>query len=123
MSQFMTLRHLSLVAGLTLGLLAGQSVLALSSDRHQSIIIHSDSAERDAVIGRVRESGPLDVLVVNAGVGLFGDALELAGQMRKALDSRHQIHAPLAADDRMDFVENDRFDAEQRSLSVRRGQQ
>jgi cyclic-di-GMP-binding biofilm dispersal mediator protein len=28
------------------------------------------------VIARVRESGPLDVLVVNAGVGAFGDPLE-----------------------------------------------
>jgi cyclic-di-GMP-binding biofilm dispersal mediator protein len=37
----------------------------------------ADSADRDAVITRVRESGPLDVLVVNAGIGLFGDALEL----------------------------------------------
>lgn len=57
MSQFMTLRHLSLVAGLTLGLLAGQSVLALSSDRHQSIIIHSDSAERDETKGTTTYSG------------------------------------------------------------------
>ncbi|WP_431267070.1 SDR family oxidoreductase [Dankookia sp. P2] len=37
----------------------------------------TDSADRDAVIARVRESGPLDVLVVNAGVVLFGDPLEL----------------------------------------------
>jgi len=37
----------------------------------------ADSADRDAVIARVRESGPLDLLVVNAGIGLFGDALEL----------------------------------------------
>ncbi|WP_279356805.1 SDR family oxidoreductase [Methylobacterium indicum] len=36
----------------------------------------TDSADRDAVIARVRESGPLDVLVVNAGVGAFGDPLE-----------------------------------------------
>jgi cyclic-di-GMP-binding biofilm dispersal mediator protein len=36
----------------------------------------TDSADRDAVIARVRDSGPLDVLVVNAGVALFGDALE-----------------------------------------------
>src|SRR3712207_1540434 len=37
----------------------------------------TDSADREAVIARVRESGPLDVLVVNAGVGSFGDPLEL----------------------------------------------
>lgn len=36
----------------------------------------TDSANRDAVIARVRDSGPLDVLVVNSGVALFGDALE-----------------------------------------------
>lgn len=36
----------------------------------------TDSADRDAVIARVRASGPLDVLVVNSGVALFGDALE-----------------------------------------------
>lgn len=36
----------------------------------------TDSADRDAVIARVRDSGPLDVLVVNSGVVLFGDALE-----------------------------------------------
>jgi cyclic-di-GMP-binding biofilm dispersal mediator protein len=29
------------------------------------------------VIARVRESGPLDILVVNAGFALFGDALDL----------------------------------------------
>src|SRR3954452_19554377 len=36
----------------------------------------TDSADRDAVIARVRESGPLDVLVVNSGLAIFGDALE-----------------------------------------------
>lgn len=39
--------------------------------------VPTDSGDRDAVIARVRESGPLDVLVVNAGFALFGDALEL----------------------------------------------
>jgi len=37
----------------------------------------TDSADRDAVIARVRDSGPLDLLVVNAGVGFFGDPLDL----------------------------------------------
>jgi len=36
----------------------------------------TDSGDRDAVIARVRDSGPLDVLVVNAGIGAFGDPLE-----------------------------------------------
>ncbi|WP_067333468.1 SDR family oxidoreductase [Stappia indica] len=38
--------------------------------------VMTDSADRDAVIARVRDSGPLDVLVVNAGIAVFGDALE-----------------------------------------------
>jgi len=37
--------------------------------------VHTDSADRDAVIARVRDSGPLDVLVVNSGVAILGDAL------------------------------------------------
>ncbi|MFT8242997.1 SDR family oxidoreductase [Roseomonas sp. BN140053] len=37
----------------------------------------TDSADRDAVIARVRNSGPLDVLVVNAGVAMVGDPLEM----------------------------------------------
>ena len=36
----------------------------------------TDSGDRDAVIARVRDSGPLDVLVVNAGVGAFGDPFD-----------------------------------------------
>src|SRR5690554_5278537 len=39
--------------------------------------VQTDSADRDAVIALVRDSGPLDVLIVNAGIGIFGDALEL----------------------------------------------
>lgn len=42
-----------------------------------SSAVPTDSGDRDAVIARVRESGPLDVLVVNAGFALFGDALDL----------------------------------------------
>lgn len=38
--------------------------------------VMTDSADRDAVIARVRDSGALDILVVNAGVGAFGDPLE-----------------------------------------------
>lgn len=39
--------------------------------------VFTDSADRDAVIDVVRKSGALDILVVNAGIGVFGDALEL----------------------------------------------
>jgi cyclic-di-GMP-binding biofilm dispersal mediator protein len=41
-----------------------------------STAVQTDSADRDAVIARVRDSGPLDVLVVNSGFAIFGDALE-----------------------------------------------
>lgn len=39
--------------------------------------VFTDSADRDAVIDVVRKSGALDILVVNAGIGVFGEALEL----------------------------------------------
>ena len=41
-----------------------------------STAVLTDSADRDAVIARVRDSGLLDVLVVNSGFAIFGDALE-----------------------------------------------
>lgn len=61
-----------------------------------STAVLTDSANRDAVIAQVRESGPLDVLVVNAGIGVFGDALE---QDPDAVDRlfRINIHAPYHA--------------------------
>ncbi|HCM2052117.1 TPA: SDR family NAD(P)-dependent oxidoreductase, partial [Salmonella enterica subsp. salamae serovar 56:z10:e,n,x] len=61
-----------------------------------STAIQTDSADRDAVINLVREYGPLDILVVNAGVALFGDALE---QDSDAIDRlfRINIHAPYHA--------------------------
>jgi cyclic-di-GMP-binding biofilm dispersal mediator protein len=56
----------------------------------------TDSANRDAVIAQGRESGPLDVLVVNAGIGIFGNALE---QDPDAIDRlfRINVHAPYHA--------------------------
>lgn len=61
-----------------------------------STAVLTDSADRDAVIKLVRDSGPLDVLVVNAGIALFGDALE---QDIDAVDRlfRINIHAPYHA--------------------------
>ena len=61
-----------------------------------STAVRADSADRDAVIASVRESGPLDVLVVNSGIGVFGDALE---QDPDAIDRLFQIniHAPYHA--------------------------
>jgi len=56
----------------------------------------TDSADRDAVIERVRASGPLDILVVNSGIAIFGDALE---QDPDAVDRlfRINVHAPYHA--------------------------
>lgn len=61
-----------------------------------SVAVQTDSADRDAVIKLVRDSGPLDVLVVNSGIALFGDALE---QDSDAVDHLFQIniHAPYHA--------------------------
>jgi cyclic-di-GMP-binding biofilm dispersal mediator protein len=61
-----------------------------------STAYQTDSADRDAVIARVRDSGPLDVLVVNSGIALFGDALE---QDPDAIDRlfRINVHAPYHA--------------------------
>jgi cyclic-di-GMP-binding biofilm dispersal mediator protein len=58
--------------------------------------VMTDSADRDAVIARVRESGPLNVLVINAGIGVFGDPLE---QDADEIDRlfRINIHAPYHA--------------------------
>lgn len=61
-----------------------------------STAVLTDSANRDAVIARVRESGPLDVLVVNAGIGLFGDALDLDSDAVDRL-IRINVHAPYHA--------------------------
>jgi cyclic-di-GMP-binding biofilm dispersal mediator protein len=68
---------------------------ALATDTG-SVAIQTDSAERDVVIGTVRDSGPLDVLVVNAGFALFGDALE---QDPDEVDRlfRVNVHAPYHA--------------------------
>jgi len=54
-----------------------------------STAVKADSADRNAVIAAVREQGPVDVLVVNAGVGAFGDPLE---QDPDAVDRLIQIN-------------------------------
>ncbi|WP_333840659.1 SDR family oxidoreductase [Novosphingobium sp.] len=61
-----------------------------------STAVQTDSADRDAVIARVRDSGPLDVLVVNSGFAIFGDALE---QDPDEVDRlfRVNVHAPYHA--------------------------
>lgn len=54
-----------------------------------SIAIRADSADRDEVISAVRNSGPLDILIVNSGIAIFGDALE---QDPDAIDRLFQIN-------------------------------
>lgn len=61
-----------------------------------SVAVQTDSADRDAVIKLVRDSGPLDVLIVNAGIALFGDALELDSDAVDRL-FHINIHAPYHA--------------------------
>lgn len=60
-----------------------------------STAVQADSADRDAVISLVRDSGPLDVLVVNAGIALFGDAR--AGQRCHRSPVPHQYSRPYHA--------------------------
>ena len=61
-----------------------------------STAVQADSADRGAVIDQVRASGPLDVLVINAGIALFGDALELDPDAVERL-IRINVHAPYFA--------------------------
>lgn len=58
--------------------------------------VFTDSADRDSVIERVRSSGPLDILVVNAGFAIFGDALDLDPDEVDRL-FRVNVHAPYHA--------------------------
>ncbi len=61
-----------------------------------STAVQADSADRDAVIAQVRASGPLDVLVINAGIGVFGDALDLDPDAVERL-LRINVHGPYFA--------------------------
>ncbi|PWW03793.1 cyclic-di-GMP-binding biofilm dispersal mediator protein [Hoeflea marina] len=56
---------------------AGSREAALELARETgSTAVMTDSSDRDAVLARVRDMGALDVLVVNAGIAVFGDALD-----------------------------------------------
>lgn len=61
-----------------------------------STAVSADSADRDAIIKLVADSGPLDILVINAGIILFGDARELDSDAVDRL-FRINIHAPYHA--------------------------
>ncbi|HAV36846.1 MAG TPA: oxidoreductase [Massilia sp.] len=71
------------------------AALALAAETG-STAVYADSADRNAVIEVVRNSGQLDVLVVNAGIGVFGDALELDPDAVDRL-LRINVHAPYHA--------------------------
>ncbi|MEN3749845.1 SDR family oxidoreductase [Sphingomonas sp. HF-S3] len=68
---------------------------ALAAETGSTAVV-TDSADRDAVIARVRETGPIDVLVVNSGIAIFGDALD---QDPDAIDRllRINVHTPYHA--------------------------
>ncbi len=74
---------------------AQEAAVRLAAETGAAAVV-ADSADRDAVIARVRESGPLDVLVVNAGIGAFGDPLD---QDPDAVDRliRINVNAPYHA--------------------------
>jgi len=72
-----------------------EAAAALASETGATAVM-TDSSDRDAVIARVRETGSLDVLVVNAGIGVFGDALDLDPDAVDRL-FRINIHAPYHA--------------------------
>lgn len=61
-----------------------------------SAAIFTDSSDRDAVIKTVHDNSPLDVLIVSAGIGVFGDALEQSPDVIDRL-FRINIHAPYHA--------------------------
>lgn len=74
---------------------SAEAAQALAAETGSTAVV-TDSADRDAVIARVRESGPLDVLVVNAGIAVFGDALEQDPDVIDRL-FRINVHAPYHA--------------------------
>lgn len=45
------------------------------ADETKADAVHSDAADRNSVIAAIREAGPLDILVFNAGVLVSGDPL------------------------------------------------
>jgi cyclic-di-GMP-binding biofilm dispersal mediator protein len=54
-----------------------REVLSALPDPAGATGVRSDAADRDALMTVVRDAGPLDVLVINAGLLIIGDPLEL----------------------------------------------
>lgn len=66
-----------------------QAAEELASETGSTAVV-TDSADCDAVIARIRQSGALDIPVVNAGFALFGDALDLdPGRRRPAVPRQY----------------------------------
>ncbi|MDM7852220.1 SDR family oxidoreductase [Pseudochrobactrum kiredjianiae] len=66
------------------------------ADKTGAEAIHSDAKDLKALVQTVRDAGPVDVLVVNAGVVMFGDPLELdAAEVERMIDLN--IKAPYFA--------------------------
>jgi len=69
-----------------------------------AIAIRSDAAKRDELVATVGERGALDILVVNAGLAVLGDALELdpdAIDRMIDVNVRSPYHASVEAGRRM----------------------
>lgn len=75
---------------------AGRKMPLNTAQETGATAVFTDSADRDAVIDVVRKSGALDILVVNAGIGVFGEATELNADDIDRL-FKINIHAPYHA--------------------------
>ncbi len=65
-----------------------------------AVAVHSDAADRDAVMAAIGDAGPLDVLVFNAGVLVSGDPLTIdpdAVDRLIDINIRAPYHAAVAA--------------------------
>jgi len=77
---------------------------AALAGRTGTTAVQADSADRRAVAGVIAAEGPLDILVVNAGIALFGDPLELdPAEVDRLIDVnvRGPYHAAVEAARRM----------------------
>jgi cyclic-di-GMP-binding biofilm dispersal mediator protein len=77
---------------------------AALAGRTGTTAVQADSADRQAVAGVIAAEGALDILVVNAGVALFGDPLEIdPAEVDRLIDVnvRGPYHAAVEAARRM----------------------
>ena len=70
------------------------------AEKTDTSALQADSADREAVSSAIAEQGPLDILVVNAGIGVLGDSLVLdPDDIDRMIDIniRGPYHAAVAA--------------------------